>query len=224
MLSLLPKRPLVKAGDKFGRLSVVGVPFFVRVGSAQKRMQHVVCECECGSIVIARCPILIIGRLLSCGCYQSDVTRQRNYKHGFAPRGKPKPYDTWMHMRERCYNQKHTKCWHRYGGRGITICDEWKDSPEAFCKWALANGWHPDLTIDRINTWKPYSPQNCRWVTRLVQGQNRRNTTPVQTVIEIHQRAALGVRQIDLAREYRVSKGIVNRIANNKTWKGITHT
>lgn len=174
MTSVIATRPVVHVGDKFGRLSVIGRPFFVRVGSGHKRMQHAVCECECGKKVIARCSVLKIGRLLSCGCYHSDELAARNRKHGLAERrkGVSKPYDTWTHMRERCLNPRHSK-YHRYGGRGITICDEWRDDPVAFCAWATANGWQPGLQLDRINNDGNYEPGNCRFVTHAENQRNR---------------------------------------------------
>lgn len=173
MESVLAKRPVVNRGDKFKRLTVIGRPFNVRVGTAQKRMQHAVCRCECGAVIVARCSILKIGRLYSCGCYHSDELRERNTKHGLAPRSKePKPYDTWIHIRERCYDPRH-KSYKHYGGRGIEVCDEWRDTPEAFCKWAEENGWSPDLTIDRIDNEGNYEPGNCRFVTQAENNRNR---------------------------------------------------
>lgn len=79
----------------------------------------------------------------------------------------------WYHIKERCYNKK-SKSFHRYGGRGITVCDEWLHSSEAFKSWALAAGYKPGLEIDRIDNDKGYSPENCRWVTKT---QNARNTS-----------------------------------------------
>ena len=172
MESVIAKRPLVKIGSEFGRLRVIGQPFNVRVGSELRRMQHVVCECECKEIVVAQCSVLTIGRLLSCGCYHSDELKARNLKHGLAPRGGSKPYDTWIHIRERCLDPRHRK-FSRYGGRGISICDEWRESPVAFCEWALANGWSADLQIDRIDNEGNYEPSNCRFVTHAENQRNR---------------------------------------------------
>ena len=92
-------------------------------------------------------------------------------------------YRIWAGMKTRTQNAKRL-CFADYGGRGITICEEWKNSFEAFSKWANENGYADNLTIDRIDNDKGYSPDNCRWATRKQQTQNRRsdNAKEIQCV------------------------------------------
>lgn len=79
----------------------------------------------------------------------------------------------WKNMRQRCHNPNFIY-YHNYGGRGITVCDEWQDF-HTFEQWAYANDYSDDLTIDRINTNGNYEPSNCRWTTMKVQTNNKRN-------------------------------------------------
>lgn len=81
-------------------------------------------------------------------------------------------YTTWCNMKGRCY-RKSTKRYERYGGRGITVCKEWKDSFETFKEWALNNGYSDSLTLDRIDNNGNYCPENCRWITNKEQQSNK---------------------------------------------------
>lgn len=78
-------------------------------------------------------------------------------------------------MKSRCYYEKN-KCYRSYGGRGISICDEWLKSFDAFAEWSLVNGYADNLTIDRIDVDGNYSPDNCRWITNAEQQKNKRKS------------------------------------------------
>lgn len=86
---------------------------------------------------------------------------------------KERLYQTWKNMRQRCNNPNRSD-YKRYGGRGITICDEWNDY-NTFRDWALSNGYSDNLSIDRIDVNGNYEPSNCRWVDGIIQANNVRN-------------------------------------------------
>ena len=98
------------------------------------------------------------------------------YKNGEFLKGyvKTKLYWTWARMKTRCYYPK-SKDFKNYGGRGISVCDEWKDDFKSFAIWAIDNGYQENLTLDRIDVNKGYAPDNCRWADFLTQGNNKRN-------------------------------------------------
>lgn len=154
------------SGKRFGRLTVIGID------DRNTKKTYYFCQCDCGNVKSIRSDGLTSGTVKSCGCLHSESAREnveKNHKHKMSG---TRPYEIWQGMKGRCYNI-HDARYDRYGGRGITVCDEWKDDFSAFYKWALDNGYSDDLTIDRIDNDKGYSPDNCRWATIETQCRNR---------------------------------------------------
>ncbi len=85
---------------------------------------------------------------------------------------KTRLYNIWAHMKQRCYNPKNSR-YEQYHGRGITVCDDWLNDFMCFRKWAMGSGYSENLTLDRIDNDKGYSPDNCRWATKTTQNNNR---------------------------------------------------
>lgn len=104
--------------------------------------------------------------------FHESYTSNMNHKHGLR---KHPLYRTWSNIKTRCYNvnDPHYKNW---GGRGITMCDVWKDDFLTFHNWAISNGWEPGLTIERIDNDKGYEPLNCKWITHAEQAKNKQTT------------------------------------------------
>ena len=157
-------------GRKFGRLTV-----HAKHGRAGKYVIWT-CRCECGRLVNVRGQDLRTGNTKSCGCLQSERSAIANTKHGAASRGKKEAlYVRWEGIKKRCYCST-SKTYKDYGGRGIKMCDEWRDDYNSFKSWALANGFESHLTIERIDVNGDYCPSNCCWIPKSQQSRNRRNS------------------------------------------------
>lgn len=107
---------------------------------------------------------------------------KNHFKHGLSH---TRIDNIYKGMISRCYHPQNIR-FDRYGGRGITVCDEWRNDKIKFFEWAFANGYTDDLTIDRINGDKGYSPDNCRWKTQKAQQNNRCNNRQIELNGETH--------------------------------------
>ena len=153
--------------QKFGRLTVLGLDT-----EKQSRKTYWICQCECGTIKSCRSDSLKSGAIVSCGCRKKEQDKENLTKHYDHMQSGTRLYGIWQGMKGRCYNE-HNSRYVNYGGRGIKVCDEWKDNFTAFYQWAIENGYSEKLTIDRINVDGDYEPSNCRWTDIKTQCNNR---------------------------------------------------
>lgn len=140
------------------------------------------CTCKCGNKLLVRNRQLLKHRVSSCGCKISESVFKRNkenIKHGGTG---TRLHDIWTGMCQRCDNPNATQ-YPNYGGRGIKICDEWRNLEDGFINfrnWALENGYDNTKTVDRIDVDGNYCPENCRWVDNKMQVNNKRDTVYLQ--------------------------------------------
>lgn len=154
-------------GKRFGHLTVLSLDHIT-----ERHNTYWLCQCDCGNKTVVYRGGLTSGDTISCGCYHKEHNHEYGYKHGLT--GTPL-YTTWCGMNNRCRNENAAN-YERYGGRGISVCDEWKNDFITFHDWALSHGYEEGLSLDRINNDGNYEPSNCRWATREEQQNNRRNS------------------------------------------------
>lgn len=190
--------------NKFGRLTAIKP-------NGKNKYGHVLwlCRCECGNEKTINANSLTSGKTKSCGCLNTEKhkTHPNRKTHGMTG---TRLNRIWKRMKSRCTNEK-LKDYPLYGGRGISVCDEWKNSFQAFYDWSMSHGYSDELTIDRIDVNGNYEPSNCRWITVKEQNNNRRNNR----LININGEIKTASQWIECTKINRTE--FYNRLRNGKT-------
>ena len=160
-------------GQYFGRLTVIERVF----PNSISRNARWSCSCSCGNTITVLSGNLKSGHTKSCGCLTRESVIERSLKHGNAREGRTTPeYSAWRGMIQRCHNPNH-QYFDNYGGRGITVCDDWR-GPGGFEKFLACVGPRPssELELDRIENDGNYAPGNVRWTSHQEQMNNTRQS------------------------------------------------
>lgn len=163
-------------GMRFGRLTVIE--------RVENRGNYAMwrCRCDCGGETITRTSSLKNGHTKSCGCRQKQIVSKLMTKHGMC---KNRLYRIYQHMIRRCTAPNETG-YENYGGRGIKVCNDWRNSFAVFADWAVKHGYDNMLTLDRIDVNGDYEPSNCRWATMVEQARNKRDNRILEFAGQSH--------------------------------------
>ena len=208
-------------GQKFNRLTVIK-----RLQNDKYQNTRWLCQCDCGKYIETYGISLRNNKTKSCGCLTNELRRKKKKDNPFI---KEPLYWRYTRIKSRCFSKSNRR-YKDYGGRGISMCDEWKNDFMSFYNWAMANGYKDDLTIDRIDNDKGYYPENCRWVNNKEQANNRRNNIIVKyqdKEMTLKQWASLlnlnykSVHYYYCKRKFSLEKILEIKKENNKSQKNI---
>ena len=201
------------SGQRFGRLTAVSARY---CGASNHYRVFWLCRCDCGTEKEIVMDCLVSGMTKSCGCFKRE--NPTNVTHGLT--GTP-TNKIWNGMKKRCY-QKNSPTYYKYGGRGIRICERWLGK-NGFANFLADMGERPKgLTIERKDNNGDYSPENCRWASKMEQARNKRNTVLVlngETLTECARRLGLNYKSLHGYHRMRglsIEEAILRATANKR--------
>lgn len=155
-----------ETGNRYGKLTVIK-----QVENDKFNRACWLCKCDCGNEIVVEGAQLRSKEYASCGCEKKNRLKELTQTHG---KSKTSTYQSWLSMKSRCYNRNNNR-YENYGGRGIKVCEQWKNNFEQFLK---DMGEKPNIhySIDRIDVNGDYEPYNCRWATNTQQANNKQNS------------------------------------------------
>lgn len=163
-----------ETGERFGKWTIIGATFMCRLANDKNRGKVAVCECECGRVSVIRYAQLRYGGTSECQSCVGNKAKLANRSHGMSYKTE---FFIWANMVQRCHNENNPNFLY-YGARGVTVCDRWRHSFQAFYE-DMGPRPSKQYTLDRINNDGNYEPGNCKWSTQKEQQNNRR---PMYTV------------------------------------------
>lgn len=166
-------------GERYGKLTVLEYVGTKRYRNG--RATQWLCQCDCGNKTVVGSVSLKTGSTVSCGCHRRELSSkrmiERNKTHGITIGSEEdkRLYRLWAAIKRRCYYEKCVG-YHNYGGRGVRMCDEWKNEAAKFVEWCKSHGYKKGLEIDRINNNGNYEPNNCQFISKVENEKKKRNT------------------------------------------------
>lgn len=200
-------------GARYGRLTVLSL-----TDRTDSSGRYYSCQCDCGVITEVRGSHLRRGNSRSCGCLKAEMAARNARATAKRDGASTHPlYYCWHAMVARCHNPRNPS-YKNYGGRGITVCERWRDDPFMFY---LDMGERPTgLTLERKNNDEGYHPSNCVWATRTEQQNNRRRPKPSKItddeLREIKRLHAAGTSQVQLSKDFKVTQSTISRYLSGK--------
>ena len=201
-------------GTAFGRWIVIREDD-PDVNKNGKPVRRFLCRCECGVVESVLRNSLRYGASKSCGCLSRDVRKASGKTKGLHTHPL---YHCWNSAIQRTENPKDRK-WEHYGGRGLSVCDEWRNDFLTFYNWAMAHGYRRGLQIDRIDNDEGYSPDNCRFVTSATNNRNRRGIKlTFEKAEEVRRLYKKGMSAGEIASIFPVSLKMIRLIIRGENW------